>query len=46
MGSSVFVTNFSTVDWIIVIATRGFTVARGVWVNRYIGDLSDFIVAG
>ena len=45
MGSSVFVTNFSTVDWIIVIAYVGFTVARGVWVNRYIGDLSDFIVA-
>lgn len=46
MGSSVFVTNFGTIDWIIVIAYVGFTVARGVWVNRYIGDLSDFIVAG
>ena len=46
MESSVFVTNFTTLDWAIVIVYLGGTVAKGVWVNRYVGNLSDFIVAG
>ncbi len=46
MDSSVFLTNFGTLDWIIVIVYLGGTVAKGVWVNRYVGDLTDFIIAG
>ncbi len=46
MDSPVFLTNFSTLDWIIVIVYLVGTVIKGVWVNRYVGDLSDFIIAG
>ena len=46
MDSSIFLTNFAALDWIIVVVYLVVTVAKGVWVNRYVGDLSDFIVAG
>jgi len=46
MDSSIFLTNFTHADWAIVIVYLGATVAKGVWVNRYVGDLSDFIIAG
>ncbi|MEZ6052189.1 MAG: sodium:solute symporter family protein [Planctomycetaceae bacterium] len=38
--------NFSTVDWLIVAAYLVATVGVGVYVNRYIGGISDYLVAG
>ncbi len=39
-------TNFSIVDWIIVGVYLAGTVGIGLWVNRYIASMSDFLVAG
>ncbi len=46
LDQQVFQTNFSTLDWIIVIAYLAVTVGLGVWVNRFVGSLADFLVAG
>ncbi len=43
---AVFQTNFSTLDWIIAIIYLGGTVGMGIWVNRFVGSLADFLVAG
>lgn len=42
----VFATNFKTIDWIIVMVYICIPVAIGVWVKKYVRQLSDFIVAG
>lgn len=39
-------TNFSRWDWAIVIAYLAGTVAIGIYANRYVGNMSDYIVAG
>ena len=39
-------TNFTPLDWIIVGAYLMGTVAIGLWVNRYIRGMGDFLVAG
>ncbi|MEM7232330.1 MAG: hypothetical protein AAF517_09160, partial [Planctomycetota bacterium] len=39
-------TNFGTIDWVIVVAYLAVSVGIGVVANRYIGKLSDFLVAG
>ena len=39
-------TNFSVLDWCIVVAYLGAVVAIGVYVRRYISNVTDFIVAG
>jgi len=46
MESAVFQTNFSTLDWIIAVIYLTGTVGLGIWVNRFVGSLADFIVAG
>ena len=38
--------NFSTLDWVIVALYLTGTVAIGLYVNRYIRGMSDFLVAG
>ncbi|MEE2708317.1 MAG: sodium:solute symporter family protein [Gemmatimonadota bacterium] len=38
--------NFGTIDWVIVIVYVFGTVAIGLYVNRYIRNMSDYIVAG
>jgi solute:Na+ symporter, SSS family len=38
--------NFSAVDWAIVVAYLLGTLAVGVYVNRYVAGMSDYIVAG
>ena len=43
---STFVTNFSTLDWVIVAVYLCGTVAIGIYANRYIKDMADYIVAG
>ena len=39
-------TNFTTWDWLIVAAYLSATVAIGLYVNRYIKNMSDYVVAG
>lgn len=46
MESAVFQTNFSTLDWVIAVIYLSGTVGLGIWVNRFVGSLADFIVAG
>jgi len=41
-----FVTNFSSLDWGIVTVYLAGTVAIGLFANRYISDMADYIVAG
>ncbi len=50
-GAANFITlpmesNFSTIDWLIVGAYLLGTVAIGVYVNRFIKGMGDFLVAG
>jgi SSS family solute:Na+ symporter len=45
--ASVFAqTNFSTLDWGIVAVYLALSVVIGVIANKYVGSLSDYIVAG
>ena len=39
-------TNFSTLDWAIVAVYLAATVVIGIYANRYIAGMSDYIVAG
>ncbi len=39
-------TNFTSLDWLIVAVYLAGTVAIGLYVNRYIGGMSDYVVAG
>ncbi|OHB73068.1 MAG: hypothetical protein A2Z25_06615 [Planctomycetes bacterium RBG_16_55_9] len=39
-------TNFSTVDWCIVIGYLIAVVALGVYIRRYVSNVTDFMVAG
>jgi len=41
-----FETNFSTIDWILVAAYLAGAVAIGVFVNKYIHNISDYLVGG
>ncbi len=41
-----YVTNFSTLDWVIVVVYLAGTVAVGLYANRYIKDMADYVVAG
>ena len=41
-----FVSNFGVIDWIIVAIYLSGTVALGVFANRYIKDMADYMVAG
>lgn len=41
-----FVSNFTTIDWWIVGIYLAFTVAVGLYANRYIKNMADYIVAG
>ncbi len=42
----VFSTNFTWFDWVIVGVYLSGTVAIGLYVNRYIRSMSDYVVAG
>ena len=43
---SLYATNFTTWDWVIVVAYLVASIVIGVWANRYVGNLSDYLVAG
>jgi SSS family solute:Na+ symporter len=38
--------NFTTLDWVIVAAYMLGTVAIGFYVNRYVSNMADYVVAG
>ena len=38
--------NFSTIDWVIVVAYLLGTVAIGFYANRFIANMADYVVAG
>lgn len=46
MDSQEFISNFSSLDWGIVVIYLLATVAVGIYANRYIKDMSDYVVAG
>jgi len=39
-------TNFSTLDWCIVVGYLLVVVAVGIYVRRYVSNVTDFMVAG
>jgi len=39
-------TNFTTVDWVIVLVYPLISVALGLIASRYVADMDDFVVAG
>jgi len=41
-----FHTEFATIDWIIVVVYLAGSILIGLWANRYVGGLSDYLVAG
>lgn len=41
-----FDTNFTTLDWFIVVAYLITSIFIGIWANRYVGNLSGYLVAG
>ncbi len=41
-----FDTNFTAWDWGIVGAYLGLSILIGLWANRYVGGLADYLVAG
>ena len=46
MDSSIFATNFASIDWIIVAVYLLIAVVAGVITNRYIHSVSDYMVGG
>lgn len=46
LASIISETNFSPLDWGIVILYLVLSVGIGIFANRYVGNLSDYIVAG
>ncbi|MFP6702112.1 MAG: sodium:solute symporter family protein, partial [Planctomycetaceae bacterium] len=41
-----FRTEFGTIDWVIVVVYLAGSILIGLWANRYVGGLSDYLVAG
>ena len=39
-------TNFTLLDWSIVVCYLLSSIVIGLWANRYVGNLSDYLVAG
>ncbi len=46
MPQDLFWTNFTNTDWAIVIVYCLLSIGVGIFANRYVGNLADFIVAG
>ncbi|MCA9041013.1 MAG: sodium:solute symporter family protein [Planctomycetaceae bacterium] len=41
-----FQTNFTSLDWGIVLIYLAGSAVVGLWANKYVGNLSDYLVAG
>jgi solute:Na+ symporter, SSS family len=46
MNSTLTATNFTGFDWAIVAVYLSLSIIIGLWANRYVGNLSDYLVAG
>jgi SSS family solute:Na+ symporter len=46
LPQDLFWTNFTSIDWAIVAVYCIASIGVGVFANRYVGNLADFIVAG
>ena len=38
-------TNFTQLDWVIVMIYLGSSILIGIWANRFVGNLSDYLAA-
>lgn len=43
---ALYQTNFTVLDWGIVAVYLLSSIVIGIWANRYVGNLSDYLVAG
>jgi SSS family solute:Na+ symporter len=43
---TLFETNFTSLDWVIVAVYLVISIFIGIWANRYAGSLSSYLVAG
>jgi solute:Na+ symporter, SSS family len=41
-----FDTNFTSLDWGIVVAYLVVSIVVGIWANRYVGNIAGYLVAG
>lgn len=41
-----FETNFTSLDWGIVVAYLAISIFVGIWANRYVGNIAGYLVAG
>jgi SSS family solute:Na+ symporter len=41
-----FETNFTSLDWCIVVAYLVISIFVGIWANRYVGNIAGYLVAG
>ena len=41
-----FDTNFTSLDWCIVVAYLLISIFVGIWANRYVGNIAGYLVAG
>lgn len=41
-----FETNFTSLDWGIVVAYLVISIFVGIWANRYVGNIAGYLVAG
>lgn len=46
MHQALHATNFTNLDWVIVVVYLCSSIVIGLWANRYVGNLSDYLVAG
>lgn len=46
MNAALTQTNFTGLDWAIVVVYLAGSIGVGIWANRYVGNLSDYLVAG
>ncbi len=42
----IFATNFTWIDWVIVIGYCSLSIIVGLFANKFVGNIADFIVAG
>ncbi|NQV23647.1 MAG: sodium:solute symporter family protein, partial [Rhodopirellula sp.] len=41
-----FETNFTSLDWGIIVAYLVISIVVGIWANRYVGNIAGYLVAG
>lgn len=41
-----YVSNFTSLDWVIVVVYLAASLAIGIYARRFVGDMADYVVAG